>query len=163
MSAASTPGWRWAAPATSARSATIIGRTLGIGFTNTIAADRAGDALYADVTTVPNVDAPKLEACATEVTPLAATQRIYVLDGSRAACNWDVDPATPEPGLMPDRLQPTLFRRDWVQNSNDSYWLSNPAAPLPAASPVIGPVDTRPSFRTQSGIRRSSAPWPPAR
>jgi acyl-homoserine-lactone acylase len=130
----------------------IIGRTLGIGFTNTIAADRAGDALYADVTTVPNVDAKKLEACATEVTPLAATQRIYVLDGSRAACNWDVDPATPEPGLMPDRLQPTLFRRDWVQNSNDSYWLSNPAAPLPAASPVIGPVDTRPSFRTQSGI-----------
>jgi acyl-homoserine-lactone acylase len=130
----------------------IIGRSLGIGFTNTIAADRGGEALYADVTPVPNVGAAKLEACTTDIGRLAATQRIYILDGARASCNWDVDASTPEPGLMPERLLPTLFRRDFVQNSNDSYWLSNPAAPLPAASPLVGPVDARPSFRTQSGI-----------
>lgn len=131
----------------------IAGRTLGIGFTNTIAADRHGDALYADVTPVPNVSAEKLDACKTALSAIAATQRIYLLDGARADCNWDVDPATAAPGLMPDRLLPTLYRRDWVQNSNDSYWLSNPAAPLPAASPLVGPVDARPSFRTQAGIR----------
>ena len=130
----------------------IAGRTLGIGFTNTIAADRNGDVLYADVTPVPNVSAAKLEACGTPVSALAATQRIYILDGSRASCNWDVDPSTPAPGLMPERLLPTLIRRDFVQNSNDSYWLSNPAAPLPASSPLVGLVGTRPTFRTQSGL-----------
>lgn len=130
----------------------IAGRTLGIGFTNTIAADRYGDALYADVTPVPDVDADRLEACATSLSTIAATQRIYLLDGSRAVCNWNVDPASPVPGLTPIERLPTLIRRDWVQNSNDSYWLSNPAAPLPAASPLVGPVGTRPSFRTQSGI-----------
>lgn len=130
----------------------IAGRTLGIGFTNTIAADRHGDTLYADVTPVPNVSAAKLESCGTAIGRVAAAQRTYILDGSRSACDWDVDASTPAPGLMPERLLPTLFRRDFVQNSNDSYWLSNPAAPLPAASPLLGLVSTRQSFRTQSGI-----------
>ncbi|HEY0115375.1 MAG TPA: penicillin acylase family protein, partial [Allosphingosinicella sp.] len=134
--------------------ADVAGRTLGIGFTNTVAADRHGDALYADLTPVPNVDAAKLEACGTEAgrAPPVAAQRVYILDGSRAACDWTVDPSSPVPGLTPARLLPTLIRRDFVQNSNDSYWLANPAAPLPAASPLVGPVGTRPSFRTQSGI-----------
>lgn len=130
----------------------IAGRTLGIGFTNTIAADRHGDALYADVTPVPDVDAARLERCATPVSAIAASQRIYVLDGSKSDCDWHVDPSSPVPGLTPIARLPVLERRDWVQNSNDSYWLSNPAAPLPAASPLVGPVGTRPSFRTQSGI-----------
>jgi acyl-homoserine-lactone acylase len=47
---------------------------------------------------------------------------------------------------------PTLFRRDYVQNSNDSYRLSNPEAPLPAAEPMFGPTDAPPNPRTQSGI-----------
>lgn len=130
----------------------IAGRTLGIGFTNTIAADRHGDALYADVTPVPDVDAARLERCATAVSAIAASQRIYVLDGSKSDCDWNRDPSSPVPGLTPVSRLPVLVRRDWVQNSNDSYWLSNPAAPLPAASPLVGPVGTRPSFRTQSGI-----------
>jgi len=130
----------------------IAGRTLGIGFTNTIAADRHGDALYADVTPVPDVDAARLERCATPVSAIAASQRIYVLDGSKRDCDWNADPASPVPGLTPIARLPVLERRDWVQNSNDSYWLSNPAASLPAASPLVGPVGTRPSFRTQSGI-----------
>lgn len=144
----------------------IAGRTLGVGFTNTIAADRHGNALYADVTPVPDVDAAKLESCGTAMTPLAATQRIYLLDGSRTACDWTVDPASPVPGLTPLARLPVLIRRDWVQNSNDSYWLSNPAQPLPAASPLVGPVGTRPSFRTQSGlteIRRALAAGPMTR
>ncbi len=130
----------------------IAGRTLGIGFTNTIAADRHGNALYADVTPVPDVDSARLERCATTISALAASQRIYVLDGSKGDCDWNMDPASPVPGLTPISRLPVLERRDWVQNSNDSYWLSNPEAPLPAASPLVGPVGTRPSFRTQSGI-----------
>ena len=36
---------------------------LGLGFVNTIATDRNGKALYADISTVPNVTKAKLEAC----------------------------------------------------------------------------------------------------
>jgi acyl-homoserine-lactone acylase len=130
----------------------IIGRSLGIGFTNTIAADRGGEALYADVTPVPNVSAAKLEACTTEVTPLAATQRIYVLDGSRAACNWDCRSrhARARPDAGPAAADPVPPRLGAEQQRQ--LLAQQPGRPAPAASPVIGPVDTRPSFRTQSGI-----------
>jgi len=48
-------------------------------------------------------------------------------------------------------------RRDWVQNSNDSFWLSNPAAKLTGFSPLIGAVDTPQNMRTRSGITEISA------
>ena len=42
-----------------------VTRTTVLAWVNTIAADRRGDALYADVSAVPNVSAGKLQACAT--------------------------------------------------------------------------------------------------
>ena len=42
----------------------IITRTLGMPWVNTIAADRSGEALYADITSTPNVTAEKMKACA---------------------------------------------------------------------------------------------------
>lgn len=131
-----------------------IGQSLGAPYVNTIAADRGGEALYADVTPAPNVSALKLAACgaAAGKAPALVAQRIFVLDGSRARCDWDRAAGTPVAGLMSEAMLPTLFRRDFVQNSNDSYWLTNPAQPLPAASPLIGPTGTRINLRTQSGL-----------
>ncbi|MES2442757.1 MAG: penicillin acylase family protein [Pseudomonadota bacterium] len=136
-----------------------IGGTLGIPYVNTIAADRSGDALYADVTAVPNVSAAKWEACVTPAgrTPMARDNGVTILDGARSACDWDVDPAAPVPGLMPIRDMAVLTRRDYVQNSNDSYWLSNPHAPFAAHSPLLGPWGTRQNLRTRSGIAEIEA------
>ena len=67
-----------------------------------------------------------------------------MLDGSRSACNWvEEGSATQQKGLLPASRMPRLTRRDFVQNSNDNYWLTNPAASLynfhvPA---VVGAVD----------------------
>lgn len=127
---------------------------LGIPWVNTVAADRHGDAMVADVSVVPDVDAALLERCAPSK-PAAALWRaagLPVLDGSRSDCGWRRDSASPVPGLTPIERMPIVQRRDWAQNSNDSFWLSNPATPLAGISPMVGPVGTPQRLRTRAGI-----------
>lgn len=125
--------------------------TLGIPWVNTIAADRHGNALLADITAVPNVDASKIANCATpRSAPLAAN--LIVLDGSRSECKWNVAPNTPVQGLMPAKDQAVFLRQDYVANSNDSYWLTNPKIPAEPLSPILGAARTERTLRTRSGL-----------
>lgn len=126
---------------------------LGIPWVNTIAADRSGQALYADVSVVPDVDAAQLRRCAPSEAAgaLFAAAGLVVLDGSRAACDWVQDPDSPVPGLLPIERMPVAVRRDWVQNSNDSFWLSNPGIDWPEFSPLIGTREPQ-RLRTRAGL-----------
>ena len=128
-----------------------VERTLGIPWVNTISADRFGNALHADVTAVPNVSAAKVKDCATPLSA-ALAGRLVLLDGSRSACDWDNAPGTAAPRLMPARDQAVLERRDYVANSNDSYWLSNPKVPAMVRSPILGAAETARTLRTRSGL-----------
>ncbi|MDF7776308.1 penicillin acylase family protein [Sphingomonas sp. AOB5] len=136
-----------------------IGKTLGIPWVNTIAADAEGNAMYADVTAVPNISAAKAAECPAPSgkSPLARGQGVALLDGTRAACDWEVDATTPAPGLLPLSAQAVVIRRDYVQNSNDSYWLANPNAPHAELSPMLGPWGVRQNLRTRSGIAELEA------
>ncbi len=131
-----------------------IERTQGIPWVNTIAADRAGDALYADVTATPNVDDAKLKACAppSGLGPIAAALRVYILDGARAACDWAPAGAPDTAGLLPGASMPALVRADYVANSNDSYWLANASAPMTGQPAIVGPTGNAQNLRTRSGI-----------
>jgi acyl-homoserine-lactone acylase len=126
---------------------------LAIPTFNTIAADNTGHALYADVGNTPNVPQSLITAC----TPSGAAKLVYAaagvitLDGSRSACAWQNDPGTPVPGIFNASHLPHTIRTDYVENSNDSYWLANPSDPFPAYSPIIGAVDTPQGLRTQLG------------
>ncbi len=126
----------------------------GIPWVNTIAADREGKVLYADLSNVPDVTAEDLQRCAP--TPRAAAlfagAGVVVLDGSRTECGWHKDPAAASPGLIPPSRMPVAIRRDWVQNSNDSFWLSNPAIAWPDISPLVGPTGTPQRLRTRMGL-----------
>ncbi|QDX26717.1 penicillin acylase family protein [Sphingomonas suaedae] len=133
-----------------------VGETLGIPWVNTIVADRHGDALHADVTAVPNVSAAKAKACATPLSPVVA-RVATLLDGSKSACDWDVAPGTPVPGLMPASDQATYLRRDYVANMNDSYWLSNADAPHKMLAPILGEAEKPVSLRTRSGFTETRA------
>lgn len=133
-----------------------VSETLGIPWVNTIAADRHGDALHADVTAVPNVSAAKIAACSTALSPLFA-RLATLLDGARSECDWDVAPGTPEPGLMPASDQAATVARDYLSNSNDSYWLSNPRIPHPALSPILGSHDSELTLRTRSNFTETEA------
>ncbi len=133
-----------------------VSETLGIPWVNTIAADRYGDALHADVTAVPNVSAEKAKACATPFSGLFAEFAI-LLDGSKASCDWDIAPGTPVPGLMPASDQAATIVRSWLTNSNDSYWISNPAFPHRQLSPVLGKYASPLSLRTRSNFTETTA------
>src|SRR5947208_5788893 len=65
----------------------------GMPWINTIAADRDGNALYADLSVVPDVSAEMLQSCkpSPRATALLAAAGLPVLDGSRSACAWHRD------------------------------------------------------------------------
>jgi acyl-homoserine-lactone acylase len=131
----------------------VLKRNQGIPWVNTLAADSSGKAYYADISVVPNVSNQKAAVCNTALG--AATfqaLRLPVLDGSRSACEWDNDPDAVEPGIFGPSHLPTLFRDDYVENSNDSYWLANPEQPLTGFAKIIGDEDTERALRTRSGL-----------
>jgi acyl-homoserine-lactone acylase len=129
-------------------------RYLGIPWVNTIAADTAGHAYYADIGAVPNVSNAKIQTCSSPLGYLTdQALRVQVLDGARGSCAWDNDPDAIAKGIFGPSHLPSLTRDDYVTNSNDSYWLSNPAQPLEGFSRVIGDERTARATRTRLGLR----------
>jgi acyl-homoserine-lactone acylase len=122
----------------------------GAAFVNTIAADKAGGALYADMSAIPNVSVELIARCAVDQT---AGARITTLNGSDPSCDWQVDASAAAPGLMPPSQQPSLITTTYAGNSNDSYWLSNPAMRLEGYSPIIGDENAQRTLRTRSGLK----------
>lgn len=127
--------------------------SLGLAFVNTLAADRHGKVLYADMSAVPDVDAAQLERCAPS-RPAAAlfkTAGLVVLDGSKSDCAWRRDPASPQPGITPAARLPLAIRSDWVHNSNDSFYYSNPLQRFQNISPLVGDASVN-RARTRAGL-----------
>jgi acyl-homoserine-lactone acylase len=126
----------------------------GIPWVNTIAADSTGKAYYADIGAIPNVSNQKAAQCNSPVG--AATFQLLglpILDGWTSSCEWDTDPDAAAPGIFgPDHL-PSLTRDDYVTNSNDSYWLTNPEHPLEGFARIIGDERTPRTLRTRLGLR----------
>lgn len=140
--------------ATSARAELkVLKRNQGVPWVNTIAVDDAGDALYADISVTPHVTDAQARTCNTALGAATfAALRLPVLDGSRAACEWGSDPDSLQPGTFGPSKMPSLIRRDYVTNSNDSYWLSNPAKPLTGFATIIGDEGTARTLRTRLGL-----------
>ncbi|MEH6910193.1 MAG: penicillin acylase family protein [Oceanicoccus sp.] len=122
----------------------------GISFTNTIAADRDGHALYADISVTANIDKTILDNCKVDIEGVPG--RMVVLNGSKVDCEWKSDARAKIKNTLPAEEMPRLKRQDYVTNSNDSYWLSNPSEPLEGYSPIIGPEKTARTLRTRAGI-----------
>jgi acyl-homoserine-lactone acylase len=132
----------------------VLRKYAGLPWVNTIAADSAGNAFYGDIGSMPNASNAKLAVCIKPgISAALASLRLYALDGSTSACNLGTDADAPEPGIFGAGNMPGLMRRDFVQNSNDSYWLANPEARLEGYSQIIGADENRPQgFRTRLGI-----------
>lgn len=125
--------------------------TQGVAWVNTIAADRQGKALYADLSVVPNVDEALIGRCSSRAVKTWRQAPTIVLKGS-PDCEWRIDSRAQQAGILPPEELPWLIRSDYVANSNDSYWLSNPEQPLEGYSPVIGQERTARSLRTRAGL-----------
>ncbi|UQW99459.1 penicillin acylase family protein [Streptomyces sp. RerS4] len=137
----------------------VLETTQGVPFFNTVASDRNGKALYADIQATPNITDEHAESCLTLTGRLLFHQSprlpnvppISVLDGKRSACDWPDDPNAVAPGLLDPHGQPRLIRSDFVGNANDSAWLANPEQPL-AFPRVMGDTGAPRSLRTQELI-----------
>ncbi len=126
----------------------------GIPWVNTIAADSSGKAYYADIGSIPNVSNQKALQCDTPAGQATyQALRLPILNGALSACEWDNDPDAVAPGIFGPSHEPSLFRNDYVTNSNDSYWLSNPKQPLEGFARIIGDERTARSLRTRLGLR----------
>ena len=130
-------------------------RYQGIPWVNTIAADRKGEAYYADIGAIPHLTNEQLADC--EAAPVGTALRtaaaVFVTDGSRAACELGTDPDAVVPGIFGYDNEPKLFRRDFTSNMNDSYWLTNPAQPIEGFDRIIGDERTPRALRTRLGLR----------
>lgn len=126
---------------------------VAVPWVNTTAADRDGNAYYGDITVVPNVSDAKAEACKASRAGLLASGApgLPLLDGSRAECNWDKDPDAPadQQDIFGASHLPTADRTDYVVNCNDSYWLTNSKAPLPAVAKIVGLTNYEQSLRSR--------------
>ena len=134
-----------------------IERTVGLPWVNTLATDKNGNALYLDVTAVPNVNRARQDACVPTLFKPLAEEGILIMNGAASACEWDIDPAAPQPGIFAGAKLPSLKRNDYVQNSNDSAWLSNPAAPLTGYAPIVSVEGIEQGGRTRIGITQLQA------
>lgn len=124
-------------------------KTLGIPWVNTLAVDARGQTFFGTLSVVPNVDDDKLRHCG--LGP-SADGPFVLLDGSRGECDWDVDPAAPQPGVFPANKLPAFMRDDFVQNSNDSAWMVNPAAPQTGYPRIVGKQASELNPRTRFAL-----------
>ncbi|MDH3336221.1 MAG: penicillin acylase family protein [Gammaproteobacteria bacterium] len=112
---------------------------------NLIAADLHGEVLYGDLGAVANLSNQQLDACR------QASGR--ALDGSRSDCQWQDSADAVAAGILPPSFAPYLIRDDFVTNSNDSYWLANPSAPIAGIADIYGRIATERTLRTRSGLQ----------
>lgn len=130
-------------------------RYQGIPFVNTIAADATGVSYTADASAVPHVTDDLAARCVDSPLAKALYPTETVLDGSTSSCDWGSDPDAIEPGIFGPHANPALTRTDFTTNSNDSLWLTNPAAPLTYPR-IYGDVATPRSLRTRLGLDQIS-------
>jgi acyl-homoserine-lactone acylase len=111
---------------------------------NLIAADNKGDVMYTDPGPVPYLSNEQLQDC--------AAMHGAALDGSRSECQWQSDDSAVSAGILPPSELPLIYRRDYVTNSNDSYWLANPEQPLEGFLDILGNESSNRTLRTRSGL-----------
>src|SRR5215469_8431432 len=131
----------------------ILQKYQGIPWVNTIASDRQGLALYADIGAIPHVTNAEAGACDTALGKFTfAALGLPILNGAKTACDWGSDSDAAVPGIFGPKHEPYLLRNDYVTNSNDSYWLSNPHQPLTGFARIIGFEKTARTLRTRIGL-----------
>ncbi|MFF8555551.1 penicillin acylase family protein [Streptomyces sp. NPDC015501] len=145
-----------------ARSTADVERSLrrnqGLPWVNTIAADRAGHSFFAQSQVLPRITDELAQRCST---PLGRAtypaSGLAVLDGSRKDCAPGSDRNAVQPGIFgPDRM-PVVRNLPYVENSNDSAWLTNADRPLTGYERVFGTVATPRSVRTRGAIEDVAA------
>ncbi|MGW8352411.1 penicillin acylase family protein [Streptomyces wedmorensis] len=138
--------------------ADALRRTQGLPWVNTIAADSAGHSYFSQSQVLPRITDELAQRCST---PLGRAtypaSGVAVLDGSRSDCALGSDPDAVQPGVFGPARMPVLRDTPYVENSNDSAWLTNADRPLTGYERIFGTIATPRSLRTRGGVEDVSA------
>lgn len=129
-------------------------------WTNSTYADAEGNAFYIDSSSVPNLSEQALLSVEFKRRASAGYNALFnngltLLDGSTSRDDWVEGQCG---GLVPYDDKPKLLRSDWVQNSNSSYWATNPDEFLTGFSPLFGAENAELNPRTRLGIKMLQNP-----
>lgn len=127
---------------------------------NTTYADDQGNAFFIDSSSVPNLSDKaialvNLRRFAEPTYAALFDNDVTLLDGSRSIEDWV---ETECGGLTTYEQKPKLVRTDWVQNSNSSYWATNPDEFLTGYSPLYGEEKSEINARTRLGLKMLQNP-----
>jgi acyl-homoserine-lactone acylase len=133
---------------------------------NTIAASADGRAVYIDNSNVGALSEEAILSWHNTLKAVPKLQYLYlarglvILDGSQQSNEW-LETSSPVPHTEPFERRPLIESDQYVFNSNDSYWLSDPDKPAAALSPLYGPTMTPRSVRTRMNIAllRANSPY----
>ena len=125
---------------------------------NTISTSADGRAVYLDNSAVGALSKEAISAwqqslaAMPQLKGLYLTKGLVILDGSSKRDEWlELEGATVA-GTTPFNQRPLIESDRYVFNSNDSYWLSDPANPNTNYSPLYGATQTPRSIRTRMNI-----------
>ncbi|MFJ2932799.1 penicillin acylase family protein [Streptomyces sp. NPDC087219] len=138
--------------------AEALRRTQGLPWVNTIAADSSGHSYFSQSQVLPRITDELAARCST---PLGRatypSSGVAVLDGSRSDCALGSDPDAVQPGVFGPARMPVLRDTPYVENSNDSAWLTNADRPLTGYERIFGTIATQRSLRTRGGVEDVAA------
>jgi acyl-homoserine-lactone acylase len=119
----------------------------GVPWVNTIGADDQGNAFYSEVVVASSLTKAYLDSLC-NLEPGSDTGP-FLGDGD---CELPESPGAIVPGILAGSDEPSLIRKDYVENSNNSFWLANANSPLTGFSPALGGEEENPGMRAQTGI-----------
>ncbi|MFD8468436.1 acylase [Streptomyces cyaneofuscatus] len=133
-------------------------RSQGLPWVNTIAADRSGNSFFSQSQVLPRITDELAARCSTPLGQATyPSAGLAVLDGSKQTCALGSDRDAVQPGIFGPGRMPTLKNTPYVENSNDSAWLTNADRPLTGYERVFGTVATQRSIRTRGAIEDVTA------
>ncbi|GHG08276.1 acylase [Thalassotalea marina] len=115
----------------------------GVIFNNTMSADKNGDVFYIDDSTVPHLTPTAIHELTTNPLLIGAKQAagFTILPGHISNFVFE--------GAVPYEQAPKYEGSDYVQNSNDSFWLTNAGMPITGVSPLYGKVGNQQTLRSR--------------
>ncbi|HUA10687.1 MAG TPA: penicillin acylase family protein [Solirubrobacteraceae bacterium] len=121
----------------------------GVPWVNTIGADEEGNAFYSEIAVASSLTKAYVDSYCNVERATGSVEGPFVGDGD---CELPESPGAIVPGILAGDEEPALVRKDYVENSNNSFWLANANSPLTGFSPALGNEEEDPGMRAQTAI-----------
>jgi acyl-homoserine-lactone acylase len=119
----------------------------GVPWVNTIGADDQGNAFYTEIVVASSLTKAYIDSSC-NLAPGSDTGPFL----GNGDCELPESPGAVVQGILAGNDEPSLIRKDYVENSNNSFWLANANSPLTGFSPALGGEEENPGMRAQTGI-----------